>query len=500
MTEGTLNIMTDPSDGWLLQNTTGLQDSGETRTSNKSMKHLSEAPAAEAVAEPDITDNQGPGATDAPFPGTSRPPTTTEPDLESGQPSIPLAAPQQAAATISHSTLADVEKLVNLHYAGLLPSVKCGLAVFGAMSLQGRTKPLAVVFETTSGYGKSAIVQMFFPTEGSALTRYSYRCDKFTPKSFVSHVAGTPESGISKIDMLPQIKGKVLLTKELSPIFRGRDDDLNETFAILIPILDGKGFTSNSGSKGRRGYEYDIVFNWLGATTPLPGHTYRLMYQLGTRLLFWEVPSIVPDENALFEYAKRDDISVGEIESQKAVNSFLIAYFNRHPVGSVAPDSISIPDEQVREIARWAQFVANGRREIRYEKNGKDYEPISASKPEGPYKIVNYFKELARGHALIHDRLQVESEDVELVGHAAISSIPGHLRPIVSGLRQNGQVSSSECEGICNVTRPTARRYLLEASLLGFGTLTKGSSASNSPDILMLSVTFSWLRNLERKM
>lgn len=182
-------------------------------------------------------------------------------------------------------SLERVKRLVRAHYNGLLPAVECGLAVFGTMPLSGRTRPLSVIFETTSGYGKSAVTQMFFPLAGTGLDKYAYRCDKFTPKAFVSHAANVSKDKLSEIDLLPQLRNKVLVTKELAPIFRGRDDELKETFSILIAVLDGKGFSSNSGVQGKRGYEENIVFNWLGATTPLRRDTHRLMYQLGTSVV-----------------------------------------------------------------------------------------------------------------------------------------------------------------------------------------------------------------------
>src|SRR6185503_20814497 len=116
---------------------------------------------------------------------------------------------------------------------------------------------------------------------------YVYRSDVFTPKSFVTSAANLSEAIRKQIDLLPKLKNKYLLTKELAPILRGQEKDLIEMFKILIPILDGKGFVTNTGLASR-GYSKAIVFNWLGATTPLPRKAFRIMNQLGTRLLFYE--------------------------------------------------------------------------------------------------------------------------------------------------------------------------------------------------------------------
>ena len=52
--------------------------------------------------------------------------------------------------------------------------------------------------------------------------------DNFTPKSFVSHSANIKKVELSKIDLLPKIKNKAILTPELSPTFTKIDYDLQE--------------------------------------------------------------------------------------------------------------------------------------------------------------------------------------------------------------------------------------------------------------------------------
>ena len=134
-----------------------------------------------------------------------------------------------------------------------------------------------------------------------------YRSDKFTPKSFVSHAANGATNELETIDMLPKLNGKVLITKELAPLVRGRTEEMQENFSVIISVPDGKGFQSDSGMRDRRGYDGPIVFNWLGATTPLPAATHRMMAQLGTRWLFYEVPSKEPREEELVEYCRPND-------------------------------------------------------------------------------------------------------------------------------------------------------------------------------------------------
>jgi hypothetical protein len=399
-------------------------------------------------------------------------------------------------APLSEGPIRLVEEAVGRFYPELLPATKCSLAVVCLTAFKDRTKPVALILESPSGFGESAVVQMLFPiinSDGSSATgSYIYRCDKFSPKSFVSHAANVHADKLKDIDLLPKLKNKTLVTKEMAPIFRGREQEMEENFSTIIAVLDGKGLMTNSGTKGRRGYGHNIIFNWVGATTPLPPKTHRMMSQLGTRLLFYEIPSELPTEDALLAYAEQDGAAQAEAVSQEAVNKFIIDFFRAHPVDSVPPESVVIPRDRGRELARWAFFVAYGSRAINYEhEKSRGWMPVSGARPEGPYKVLNYFKELARAHALIHGRTEVTAEDMDMVSVVAISSIPHHLRPIVRRLRRAGSITSTECASLCSVSRPTSRKYLTELSLNGIGTLGDSEVIVLT---LTLSPSFSWLK------
>jgi hypothetical protein len=392
-----------------------------------------------------------------------------------------------------------VNPTINKYYSGLLNPLHAALSVFATLSLKNRTKPLSVIFEASSGLGKTAVLQMTFPvkespTKISKSADYVYRSDKFTPRSFVSHAANVKKAELKDIDLLPRLKNKVLVTKELAPIFRGRENELQENFSILISVLDGKGYTSDSGTMGQRGYQESIIFNWLGATTPLPITTHRIMSQLGTRLLFYEVLSAEPTLEDLYAYAEMDNSGKAEVECNVVVNNFLIEFFKRNPVGSIDSNSIIISSDLSQQIVKWAKFLVKGRAEVKYDKDYAEWEPIAALPSEGPYKVIDYFKELARGHTLIHDRKEVNSSDIEFVSHIAISSIPIQLRPIIRELRISEYVDSGRCEKICLVSRPTARKYLKELNVLGIVNLTEGSKETNEGVKVTLADEFLWLR------
>ena len=381
------------------------------------------------------------------------------------------------------------DPIIEVYYPGLGPTARACFAVCGAMSLKGRTRPLSVILEGPSGSGKTAVIQMFMPKAQPDLNEYIYRSDKFTPKAFVSHAANVKKADLDKIDMLPRLRDKILLTKELAPIFRGRDEELADNIAMLISVLDGDGFIGDSGMRGRRGYDEPIIFNWIGATTPLPERIHRMMSQLGTRLLFWEVPAIELTDSELLEYAKNGRADWAASESNGAVNWFLREFFASYPVGSVDPETIIFPELLLARLSRLAGFLVIGRAEVY-----REYDvPVSTAPPEGAYKVVNYFKDLALGHALISGRSEVNEIDLQLVEHVAISSVPGHIRPVVRQLR-TADVTSGDCESLCRVSRPTARKRLRELEVLGIVNRIAGCPETNLPDTVGLADRFEWLR------
>ena len=93
------------------------------------------------------------------------------------------------------------------------------------------------------------------------------------------------------MDLLPRIKHKTLITPELAPLFSGNPDLLIEYFGILTRILDGRGYQSDSGVHGKRGYVGDYSFMWLGAVVDIPHRVWKILGNLGPKIYFLRVPS-----------------------------------------------------------------------------------------------------------------------------------------------------------------------------------------------------------------
>jgi hypothetical protein len=370
------------------------------------------------------------------------------------------------AGTRKSLHISQVEATFNKYYPALLPALKVALAVCIGLVFKDKSKPVSLILENPSGRGKSTIVEAFFP-RSDEMKVHVHRVDAFTPKAFVTSAANMTEKQREKVDLLPKLEDKYLLTKELAPIFRGQEKDLMEMFKVLIPVLDGKGHVTNTGLASR-GYDRSIVFNWLGATTPLPRRAFKQMSQLGTRLLFYETPVVDFDEEDLIAYAERDDISTAETECNQAVNDFVVNFFKRTPPRSLDFSSIAIHDQHLERIVKLANFLVKTRAEVIYERVGGNWTPVGVNPSEGPHKVINYLKEIARAHALIHERTQINDDDLSQIKHIVISSTPSHIRPLIWELADKGQLDTKRGVELCQVSDTTiSERYSLELDLLG---------------------------------
>ena len=119
---------------------------------------------------------------------------------------------------------------------------------------------------------------------------YSYFTDKFTAKSFVSHSAAIGKEKLKEVDLLPRIKGKILLTPELSPLFTGKDEDIKEQFGIITRLLDGNGLETESGVHGKRGYHGDYMFTWIVPLLIYHILLYKFLSTIGFKIYFLRLP------------------------------------------------------------------------------------------------------------------------------------------------------------------------------------------------------------------
>jgi hypothetical protein len=256
-------------------------------------------------------------------------------------------------------------------------------------------------------------------------------------------------------------------------MFRQREEALRDHFARLTAVLDGHGFTGDSGTQGRRGYTGDFLFAWLGATTPLPVHVWSVMAQLGSRLHFYEMPNDdVTDEEL-------DDVLRGTPYRDKmraccpSIRLFLKARLSEyHGVRGVPWDRKHDPEAVLEHIKRSARLLARCRSLASPDEGAGDIPGDQPPDSEQPFRAVTTLYNLARGRALVYGRRQLTTDDLPLVTRLALSSMPHERAKLVRALIANqGTLRTRDAARVLGVSLPTARRKMEEIARLGIAAL-----------------------------
>ena len=91
--------------------------------------------------------------------------------------------------------------------------------------------PFALAIVDVPSSGKTIILNFF-----DGLPELTYTTDNFTAAAFVSHASNVKREDLDKVDLLPRIRYRTLVVRELGSIFGAKDDDLIKSFGILTRI------------------------------------------------------------------------------------------------------------------------------------------------------------------------------------------------------------------------------------------------------------------------
>jgi len=385
--------------------------------------------------------------------------------------------------------------MIERYFPTLWSPLEAALATMLAMAPDDVVNPPTCILVGPSSAAKTTVLDIIGELEG-----ITYRSDKFTPKALVSHAANVKRTDLEKIDLLPRIKHRVLLTPELAPLFRGNEDALTDTFSILAAVLDGHGYTSDSGTQGRRGYTGDdYLFAWLGATTPLPTYVWKVMAQLGSRLFFYAMPEGSPTIEALVAGLTTDIPYRTKVQCCHAVSRALLEARLTElggAVRSITWQRTNDPSPVVEEIARWARLLAQLRGVVSvaqdHTRNGEEFVSYSPPNIEAPYRAAAVLYNLARGRALLWGRRQLMPEDLVLVKHVVLSSAPMERGVLLHELLHSPVGLTTSAVGrLLKVSAPTARKFMRTLELLDVAEL---SGDDISGHVLSLAPAWDWCR------
>jgi hypothetical protein len=348
-----------------------------------------------------------------------------------------MSAPS-SLPTSTDPTVALCQK-VEIEFPGLSGALDAALSVWAELLITNTSLPAALFFVgRPAGHKTNAINIMRILTESIYL-------DELSPASFISHHNDDP-SKLDKIDLLPQLCEKLLLTPEMNTFWNLPKDKLPPVIATITRILDGQGFKRHSGIHGMRGFEGKCRFIWLGGTTPIPKRVWENLGKLGSRLYFYPLDSEPLDDDALVASVQSDKSHDDKItECKELVRNFTTEVRNWIPRDFKWNAKADDPT-LLKKIARYAELIAKmrGHVELRYDEYG-NYE-IDSPLIENHGRAFQWLYNLAKGHALIHARTQISNEDVQFLQQVAASSAPYDRVKMVKCLNQKGWMLIDDLE------------------------------------------------------
>lgn len=372
-----------------------------------------------------------------------------------------------------------------------------GLAVVAQILIKDVSNPFALVFVDVPSAGKTITINFFAGIEG-----ITYSTDKFTPSAFVSNAVNVKRSQLRKIDLLPRIRHKMFLIRDLAPIFGQRDDDLLESLGILTRVLDGEGLQTDTGIHGQREYVGDYLFMMLAGSTPIHPRVWKLMGNLGSRLFFLNIDSPDKSDQDLINQLTSTSYKIKELKCREATKNFLLTLWQKHPKG-VGWDKNQDDPALLVIIVRCARLLARLRGTINVwdeKSDGAKRHNYTTPVIEKPDRINQLFYNLCRGHALVQGRTQLIKEDLRTVVELATDSAPIIRSKLFHALiNHGGTMGTEEVEKALNCSKPTALKEMKALTILGICSIEGESDgdAGHPETTITLKEDFHWFLDEE---
>ncbi len=361
-------------------------------------------------------------------------------------------------------------------------------SVFAQLLLNDVANPFALALVDVPSSGKTITLNFFDVPE------LAYTTDNFTPASFVSHASNVRREELAKVDMLPRIRFRTLIVRDLAPIFGVKEDELLKTMGILTRALDGEGLETDSGVHGKRGYKGDWLFMLLAGTTPIPPRVFKVMGTLGSRLFFLALHPHTKSDDELIAQNRGTSRREKERTCRDATDLFLRSLWTANP-GGIDWNKHSDPDDCLRVIARCAALLAALRGAIQLWQSEHDGS-VSHNVPviEQPDRINCLLYNLARGHALLCGRTQIATADLAPVLEVTFDSAPTIRSKVFrSLLEQGGTLKTGHVEKILRCSKPTALKEMEALAVLGVADKTEADPEYGRPEHeLRLAQKFEW--------
>jgi hypothetical protein len=418
-----------------------------------------------------------------------------------------------------------LKKVIEKHYPEAWIFMEFCLSVKSILNIQEFTLPFMGVIVAPPSSMKTMVIHLFRKYPNSFYT------DSFTPSSIVSHNSSLNEEELQKVDLLPKIKDRLVLTPELAPIVTAKDDELQKMMGIIIRLLDGHGLETDSGAHGHRKYG-DTMFVWLGAIVEIQPRVWKLLGTLGNKIYFIRPALRKKTPAELKKIAKKNNFS----DINKEIESALLEYLKTFDAAPQIEGKTKIENEIVK--IRWNEefeqeqdialeylaqlanllarirgivnvsdtgFITNNKynKDNNYGSNQKQQtegQEYSTDFPiiEDPSRAVILLRNIAIGHAVSQGRDHLSISDIPIAIKVALSTAPLRRVKVLDLLLRkgyNGEITTSQITHHLSISQPIATKTMRELDALGIAKIFTVGNYSNSELKIKLKSEFEWFKS-----
>jgi hypothetical protein len=396
----------------------------------------------------------------------------------------------------------NLEDIIKKNIPQLWLSIQLLVAVKCILNIADCTLPLIIILLGAASSLKTVPIEMFRRQPNT------YYTDSFSARAFVSHSTAVKKEQLPDIDMLPKIKYKLFLAPELSPIFTKKDDDLIEILGIMTRIADGRGYESDTGAHGHRGYVGDYMFTMVGAAIDIPYKVHKYLGNLGPKLYFFRLPKLIRSDEDYFNQLKDNPFNI-KFQNVKIALLDYLQWLERCPkmeldkeskLKKIVWDSDKDEDEALYIIIKLGRLLAHLRAVVpTWETRGSqgtDYNYATAMKEE-PDRAMEQLRNIARGFALSKGRNYIMKEDLSLPVKVVLSTASLDRVNIFDLLiAHKGTLTTSIITESLNNSPHTAHRIMTELKAIGLVDM-KDSETKTEEKEITLKADFKWFLDEE---
>jgi hypothetical protein len=383
------------------------------------------------------------------------------------------------------------QEVVTGYFPECLSAAQVGLAVLSQLLIKDVRNPFGLVFVDVPSAGKTITLNFF-----SSLRELAYMTDHFSPASFVSHASNKSKEDLAKIDLLPRIRHKALMVRDLAPIFAERQENLLKSLGILTRVFDGEGYESDSGVHGSRGYFGDYTFMFMAASTPILPRVWKFMGNLGSRLFFLNLNAGDKSEDELADLLIQKDFKKKENACRDATRELILTLWQKHKDG-IDWNKEGDPEEFRLIVSRCATLLSHLRGTVNVWSEGGDSDEHHHTNTviEKPMRINQLLYNLARGHALACGRTQITEEDMWPVIDVTFNSAQHNRIKLLNVLLEHeGTITTGLIETAIGCSNPTALKEIETLRVLGIVDVEshKTSGPGRPEKIVTIVDDFDW--------